>query len=158
MFYHAQLCLLVIVLMSVNAQDERQCPCNSQDLCEPLSQDKLNSNVGKSVIFTNAQNSSTVGDNWQWNKIGKWAPFTHLGPNYPKSQELYCKAHEENVPVLTWGYESWDGGSCPITRFYSWALSGSDNVYNKTAVDEWAVEAGMLYTINRFDDKKMLNL
>ena len=52
--------------------------------------------------------------------------------------ELYCKAHQHNTRVLAWGYESWNGGSCPVTEFYSWARNKDPRMYNSTAVQEWA--------------------
>ena len=127
------------------------CPCSTPELCEPLSQASLDLNEGLSIVFTNDQKSEVAGKHWDFSKIAMWAPFTHLGPNYPIQQQLYCSAHERNIPVYTWGYESYDGGSCPITQFYSWALQGSDQVYNKTAVDAWAADAAACTIEKGFD-------
>ncbi len=48
------------------------CPCSSPEMCKPLSQEVINNNKGRVVIFTNAKNSTNAGDNWEWDKIGKW--------------------------------------------------------------------------------------
>ena len=127
------------------------CPCSSPEMCKPLNQEVIDNNKGRVVIFTNAKNSTNAGDNWEWDKIGKWAPFSHLGPNYPHSQDLYCKAHENHIPIYTWGYESWDGSTCPITRFYSWALSNDPKVYDKGEVDQWAAESASCAIEKGFD-------
>ena len=47
--------------------------------------------------------------------------------------------------------ESWDGGSCPIMEFYTWALDGGPHVYNHTAVDEWASKAASCSVEKGFD-------
>ena len=142
-----------MLIFSINADDDdsKTCPCSDTSLCQPLSENAINSNNGKSLIFTNAVNSTNQGKYWDFDKIGAWAPFNHLGPNYPTAQELYCKAHSKNIPVYTWGYESWDGGSCPVTKFYSWALTGNSNVYDKDAVNDWASETASCVIEKGFD-------
>ena len=55
------------------------------------------------------------------------------------------------MPVLTWGYESWNGSSCPITDFYSWALANDSRVYDSSAITEWAVAAADCAVSRGFD-------
>ena len=127
------------------------CPCANTELCGPLSASQWQSGNGSAVIFSDAYNSSKLGSTWDFTKIHAWAPFHNLGPNYPNSQQLFCKAHKQNVPVLTWGYESWNGSSCPITDFYSWALANDSRVYDSSAITEWAVAAADCAVSRGFD-------
>jgi len=143
--------VIVVVSLFTSTRGQAECPCSDTSLCEPLSQAAVNANMGRSIVFTNAPNSTKQGDNWDFEKIAAWAPFNHLGPNYPTAQDLYCKAHASNIPVYTWGYESYDGGSCPVTRFYGWALSGNANVYDKEATTAWAQETAACVVEKGFD-------
>ena len=105
--------LLLLLLIAEEASDTRaalgagagagaECPCSSPELCQPLSQQSLDLNEGLSIVFTNDQKSDVVGKHWDFSKIAMWAPFTHLGPQYSIQQQLYCTAHEKNIPVYTW--------------------------------------------------------
>ena len=127
---------LLVLLLGITTATV-PCPCSDTQLCMPLSESSINDH-GRTVAFTNVRNSSTIGDNWDFDKVHAWAPFNNLGPLFPKAQELYCLAHAHNIRVLTWGYESWNGSSCPITEFYAWALASDPRVYNTSAVTSWA--------------------
>ena len=140
---------LLVLLLGITTATV-PCPCSDTQLCMPLSESSINDH-GRTVAFTNVRNSSTIGDNWDFDKVHAWAPFNNLGPLFPKAQELYCLAHAHNIRVLTWGYESWNGSSCPITEFYAWALASDPRVYNTSAVTSWAREAASCAVSHGFD-------
>jgi hypothetical protein len=68
--------------------------------------------------------------------------------------------------ILTNGYTNWGGMKCPVNDFYSWALQCKSSpahdpskpegpmcqqIFNKTAVDEWAAETAECVFASGFD-------
>ena len=110
----------------------------------------------------------TAPEHLNFSKISSLVPFDDLnveGPRHSKFgndsdyAQLWCRAHEANARILTWGAEAWDGLSCPVTEFYSWLLGtatgggeGSDpRIYNETAVLGWAADVAACVPARGFD-------
>lgn len=158
------------------------CPCEDTSLCKPLSpqpppRDEVFAFTswvfnGEQPIWQNyslKQNRIwTAPEHLDWGKITTLAPFDDVSCAGPYHQayaktgnnsdyaSMFCKAHAQNARILTWGKESWDGRSCPVTEFYSWLLKSEkgedpERIYNQSAVSQWAQEVASCVPERGFD-------
>ena len=96
----------------------------------------------------------TGPEHLDWTKITSLAPFDDLNLAGPYHQDyhkfgnnsdyadMFCKAHEHNARILSWGNQGWDGQACPVSEFYGWLLKKGEGqnplIYNQSAVLGWA--------------------
>ncbi len=153
------------------------CPCDDPSLCRPLSPqpaaDRDEVVAFSSWVFNGEQRPSqnyTAPQLFDWKKITTWAPFEvdETGPQSDQYAETFCTAHRSGARILNWSplpqgnTSSGSGGQpvvkrdCGVTEFYSWARQrngdpGSQAMFNRTAVQQWARETATCIPASGFD-------
>ena len=129
------------------------CPCDDASLCAPLSpqppmgppRDEVVAFTswvfnGEQPVWANASARKhrvwTAPEHLDFGKITVLAPFDDVnvaGPyhaayakngNNSDFAQLWCEAKRSGTRILTWGYQGWDGNSCPVAEFYGWLRGG----------------------------------
>ena len=138
------------------------CPCSDASLCKPLAPHRQPAEDADQVVAFSSWEFSgepypanwTAPLHFDWSKITAFAPFDNIdrGKFSPDDagyqseyEQLFCKAHAHGARILTNGYKNWAGVTCPVNRFYGWAMRKNPIIYNKTAVRGWAAETAAWY-------------